>query len=154
MATDPGDNNNNPYRAPQASDTGGVVAPKETGKHQSDKRRIMVWMLTLFALEPVLEYATGAGLGRLFTVMFSLTFGAQCVRWCYYDQLERDASLWRYFAATMILCPGPLLVFPIYFLYTRGLQRGLVATLAAFAYLVVLLTVHLGMFYLLGLEMV
>jgi hypothetical protein len=40
-----------------------------------------------------------------------------------------------------MLCPGPLLVFPAYFLITRGLQRGMVATLAAMGFLLAMFAV-------------
>jgi hypothetical protein len=105
----------------------------------------MVWMFALFGLIGGLDAVSeDPGLDRVLSLAMGLIFGGLCVRWCDYDALERGGTNWRYLAATMVLCPGPLLAFPAYLLLTRGLQRGALAVLGAVAFFVVLIAAYVS----------
>ncbi len=146
MTTDQPDDAN-PYRSPETAETlESSIAPGR--RYLSGKRRVMAWMIALFSLIGCLDFfADDRGLQRVLSLAVGILFGALCVRWCHYDRLERGGRSWKYLAATMVLCPGPLIVFPVYLLATRGLPRGIIAILGASAFLVVLLGAYLSVVF-------
>lgn len=61
---------------------------------------------------------------------------AAMIRWTRWDAAERDFTLWRYFVPLLVICPGPIIVMPVYFVQSRGWSRGLLATFLGLAFLV------------------
>jgi hypothetical protein len=76
-------------------------------------------------------------------VLGVIAFHVLAYVWCEYDRLERGKPRWRRFAFLVIVCPGPLVMAPVYLCATRG-TRGLWATAKAAVLLAVLLGLRLG----------
>ncbi len=123
----------NPYQAP------GVDVTIGEGEHADDelgfrraKRKIIVVILLLFVLNGFLAPLThgDSTLQKGCDLVTAITLAVLLLQWCEYDRREHEIKRWRYFGAMMILCPGPLILMPIYFLATRGL-RGLISILKA-----------------------
>jgi hypothetical protein len=125
----------NPYQAPGADIAIGPHEPAddEPGFRRA-KRKIILAILLLFALSGFLVPLTAGDpvLLKGLDLVTAIALAAFLLRWCQYDRRERHIKRWPFFAAMMILCPGPLILMPIYFLATRGL-RGLFSILMAAA---------------------
>jgi hypothetical protein len=79
-------------------------------------------------LEPLVH--DGSAMEKGLNLVTGIALAVLLVQWCEYDCEERGIKRWRYFAVMMIICPGPLILMPIYFLATRG-WRGLLSILKA-----------------------
>jgi hypothetical protein len=123
----------NPYQAP------GVEVGIGQREHAGDelgfrraKRRILLAILLLFALSGFLAPLThgDATLQKGCDLVTGIALAVLLLQWCEYDRREHAIKRWRYFGLMMIVCPGPVILMPIYFLATRG-SRGLLSILKA-----------------------
>ena len=107
------------------------------GRH---KRVVVGLMAGLFAgvgvvMELLPENSTEAW---ALDVAGAIAFFVMAYLWCEWDRIERGRRRWPKFALLMIVCPGPLVMVPVYLCASRGL-RGLWATAKAAALLAALL---------------
>lgn len=67
-------------------------------------------------------------------------------QWMAYDAADRRFKLWKYFKLLMVICPGPLIMVPLYFLKTRSFLLAARDSLisAAFVFSVLFVTVVSG----------
>ncbi len=57
----------------------------------------------------------------LVAIVFVLIF------WLHLDAAEHNVRLWRHIGILVVICPGPIVVLPIYFIRSRGWADGLIA---------------------------
>ncbi len=65
-------------------------------------------------------------------------------QWCAADAQQRSAVLWKYAALTFVICPGPIIVLPIYFIRSRGVGLGLIATLYAMGFAAIMFAMSMA----------
>jgi hypothetical protein len=96
------------------------------------KRKVLLAMLLVFALSGFLLPLTGAEvvLRRGVDIATAIGTTVLILQWCAYDCRQRMLRRWPYFGLMLVLCPGPLILMPIYFFATRG-WRGLISILKA-----------------------
>ncbi len=136
----------NPYRSPEQTeydDAEPELPPLPS--YRPEKDRVLWALLIVWAIGGALAVFVAEDLSRIVDVAAGIATVILILRWCDYDRQERAINRWPFFGVMMILCPGPALVLPIYFLRTRGL-RGLWSTAKAFGFFVLMVTVAaLGM---------
>ncbi len=132
----------NPYRSPQYAWVGESteLSRPPAPSFRREKRRLLLKMLLVYAIYGALIVACSADLSRLFDIAASVITVILTLRWCEYDRREQEVERWSYFGIMMLLCPGPLILMPVYLLSTRGV-RGLLSIAKAFVFLVILIAV-------------
>ena len=136
------ENDQNPYQSPrnawdgESSELSGLPAPS----FRREKRRLLLIMLLVYAITGALIGALPADLSGFIEFAAMVVIVILTLRWCDYDRGEQEVERWSYFGIMMILCPGPLIVMPIYLLSTRGV-RGLLSIAKAFVFFVILIAV-------------
>ncbi len=105
------------------------------------KQRALIWMLFWSA---VAGFATGCpdvwdAVGCLPQVVAAVAFVSLTYQWCDADAQLRRFSNWDNFVPALYICPGPLVVVPVYIAATR--RKTLVRSMSLAAlYLFVLVT--------------
>lgn len=140
----------NPYESPQCVDaTAEQTAADILASCQDAKRRQLLGMIITFAVSGFVSgWVDDLALSRFIDLATGLVFAFLILRWCDNDHYERQQNQeplwhgmpWRYFAFMMILCPGPLIMMPIYLLVTRG-WRGFISIAWAGAFFALLVAV-------------
>ena len=74
--------------------------------------------------------------------MVVLVFGL--ILWTLFDAAEHNVRLWRHFGIMLVICPGPIIVMPIYFIRSRGWAGGLIACGKVIAFVVLLQGIYFG----------
>ncbi len=135
---DPSDEQN-PYRSPESALDGAALGIPQfySPVYRWEKRRLLFVMLLVYAIAGAMIGALSEDLTQLITAAASIATIILTLRWCEYDRRERGLEPWRYFGVMMILCPGPVVLLPIYFLSTRGM-RGFLSIGKTLVFLVVL----------------
>ena len=127
----------NPYAPPDLVEgSAGESVLVDVGLFRQQKLKRLAYMLILFTalgfFGVLIEDRPVAA--RVFELAGSLCFVILVLSWCSIDREERGLTAWPFFALMMILCPGPLILMPIYFCATRGV-RGLWSCLIAGAFM-------------------
>ncbi|MEX2118574.1 MAG: hypothetical protein WD847_03115 [Pirellulales bacterium] len=130
----------NPYQAP-ATEFEPSVEPPPLAAFHDRKRRLLWWMVVLFAAAGFLAGMVESDSLQLrgLNIVHAVAWAVLLLKWCAYDREEFDVERWRLFAFMMVICPGPLIMIPAHLFATRGWE-GVVATLKAAAFLVLLLS--------------
>lgn len=130
----------NPYQAPpdeRLAEPPPKVRPAYSPVNRSRKRNCLIFLLAVASLSglalPIVaemseEASTVPAMFLTFSAAIQFIAGAQ---WIKYDAQDRGFELWRNYAILMVFCPGPVVMFPIYFLRSMGVLRGLLATFLA-----------------------
>jgi len=142
----------NPYEPSQAEPeprplesndaTGGDIAVPFQDALAAKKRRMLFGMVVLFAVNGFLTGVLGedSALSAPLELVTAIAFAVMVVCWCEYDRIQRQAQRWRFFIVLMVVCPGPLVMIPVYLCVTRGV-RGLISTAMAAAFFLLLIAV-------------
>lgn len=133
----------NPYAAPLTAEA--ILTEAElqgTPSWRREKFRLLLGMVAVFA---VAGFVSGflpdeGSASRSVSLAMGLAFSLLIVRWCAYDRQERGLAPWPHFGLLMVICPGPLIMVPIYLLATRG-APGLISTAKAAVFFVFLIVV-------------
>lgn len=142
------DETQNPYQSSQSS-----LQPLEPQDPNASvfnalaikKRRYLIAMLILLFLVGLVEGIlplTDRQMRRLDTIC-GIISAVLVYQWCAADALQRSATLWKYAALTFVICPGPMIVLPIYFIRSRGVGLGLIATLYAVGFAAIMFAVSM-----------
>jgi hypothetical protein len=123
----------NPYQSPGADITiGEDRQADDEGMFRRAKRKVLLAILLLFVLDgflaPLTEGDAALRGGR--NIVTAIALAALLLQWCQYDRREHAIKRWPCFGVMMIICPGPLILMPVYFLATRG-WRGLISIMKA-----------------------
>ena len=103
----------------------------------------LVWGVVAGALAGVATEFWGSFIGLIDLVLSAVLI----IQWAYLDADEHDFELTPYFVPLMIICPGMLIVMPIYFIKSRGCLRGLLASIVCLVFLVIAGTLTTGCAY-------
>lgn len=134
----------NPYSAPESTqERAADQFPDFASRKRSKLIQLLLWMaITGFvtgifpedsSTNRVADLATGIGIAMLI------------LGWCVIDREEHQLDRWRFFVPLMVLCPGPILVLPVYLFVTRGVG-GFAATAMAIAFSGLMLFVRFAAF--------
>ena len=104
---------------------------------------LLVWALISGSIFGIVDAEWETPLLFLDMIVFLIAI----IKWTYHDAEQHDFSLWRYFVPLMVLCPGPLLVMPVYFVRSRGWAGGMIATLLSFAFVALQFAIDLAATY-------
>jgi hypothetical protein len=123
-------------------DTGNASLVGATDADSIAKRRALFRMLIWTGASGFVIGLLGetSPLGFVFQIAAWFAFLALLVGWCEADSQQQGVPLWRHFIPILVVCPGPALLMPIYFLRSRGIT-GLVTTLLAALFFLGLLVV-------------
>jgi hypothetical protein len=123
-------------------DIGNASQVAATDADSIAKRRALFRMLTWTGASGFVTGLLGEAspLGFIFQIAAWFAFLALLVGWCEADSQQQGVPLWRHFIPMLVVCPGPALLMPIYFLRSRGIA-GLVTTLLAALFFLGLLVV-------------
>lgn len=133
-----------PYRSPLASDA--LPAALRTADWRVRKLATLAELLVVAAV-------AGAGRGlsvwrgmslNVLDLAAALVFAGLLLRWLDYDARERDSETSRLFAVLVVLCPGPLVLLPLYLLQTREAGRKLPALFSFAGYVVLVVAAWLA----------
>ena len=112
------------------------------GEHQSSsagyQRKKRNCLLFLLAWGVAAGFASGAvsvDLEPIVMLADLIVFLIAVIKWTGWDAAQRGFTLWRYFVPMIVICPGPLILMPAYFIQSRGWMRGTVASLLGLAFL-------------------
>lgn len=133
----------NPFQSSEVSgDNIGAQSAPVISDFAHGKRRQLFFILVVMAVSGALHglLVEDSGWSRVIEVASGLVVAFLTIGWCEIDRKEHQLSRWRFFIPLMAICPGPLIMMPIYFLVTRGLG-GLVAIAKASAFLVLMAVV-------------
>jgi len=131
----------NPYRSPELAeydDAEPELPPLPS--YGPEKERVLRALLIAWAIGGALTAFVAEDLARIVDLAMGLATVILILRWCDFDRRERGIDRWPLFGAMMLICPGPAVVLPIYFLRTRGLP-GLWSTAKAFGFFILMVTV-------------
>jgi hypothetical protein len=78
----------------------------------------------------------------------AIVFMIIVIQWTFLDAAEHGFKLWRYFVPLLVICPGPLVMMPVYFIRSRGWISGLLACALAVAFCLLKLGVDFASCYL------
>ena len=131
----------NPYRSPERGeyDDAEPESPPPAS-YRPEKDRVLWALLIVWAIGGALAVFVAEDLSRIVDVAVGIATVILILRWCDYDRQERAINRWPFFGVMMILCPGPAVILPLYFVRTRGL-RGLWSIAKAFGFFVLLVAV-------------
>jgi len=107
------------------------VAPDDEVDLRAQKKQQWLFLIFVFGAVEGLMTGLAPSLEALIGLIGAIATWVAILEWTKNDARQRDFTLWRYFAPMMILCPGPLIILPIYFVRTRGWLFGLRAVLFA-----------------------
>lgn len=133
----------NPYESPQVDEASIAEAPDPVKQSFRDaKLRVLTWMVVVFAVSGFLTWIISeeSGFGRIVDVATMVCFAVLLLQWCSLDRTERQLDPWPYFVLLVVLCPGPLIMMPLYLCRTRG-WGGLIATGKAVLFFLLLIGV-------------
>jgi hypothetical protein len=136
----------NPYQSPQA-ECGPEVRTTDLveSTYRRLKNRVLRWMLGWGLALGVVAGLMGDGFNsRPLSLVAGILLVVLILQWCHYDRKERRIAPWPGFALMMILCPGPMVMMPVYLLATRGVRGILSVLLCAGFFLLILGMVSLG----------
>src|SRR3972149_11751978 len=131
----------NPYQPPELEPTSASDAAAIADDSPArQKRRILIWMTVLFAVSGLLSglFLEDRSLLSVIEIATAIVLAILLVTWCECDRIERQGERWPFFIVLMVLCPGPILMLPIYLFATRG-AGGFLATARAAAFFVLLI---------------
>lgn len=130
-----------------------VLTVEEVVTASSFRRRKRGWLMFLSVCAIGFGILSGAlrdDWEKPLLFLDAIVFVIAIVQWAYLDAAELGFHLWRYFVPLMIICPGPFLVMPVYFVKSRGWIRGLAACGLAVAFLLLQFGLDFASSYLAG----
>jgi hypothetical protein len=133
----------NPYQSPETIEN--IATDSEEYEYLSirrQKRNALLIMVALFAVLGLINGVTPEHFvaGRVIDLAGAIGFAILLIRWCSLDCFELGIEPWAHIGIMLIICPGPFILMPIYFLKTRGF-RGLLSMLWSAAFFVLLMAV-------------
>ena len=99
------------------------------------KRNRLILLLIWAAVSGFLDGAVSVDWETAILLLDAIVFAILVIQWTYFDAAELGFRLSRYFIPLMVICPGPILVMPVYFIKSRGWRRGLAACGLALAFM-------------------
>ncbi|MCA9185485.1 MAG: hypothetical protein R3E01_27640 [Pirellulaceae bacterium] len=115
--------------------------------HSRTKRNCLLILLIWTAVSGGICGIVDDELGKVMRAIDGVVFALTTIKWTYQDAKQHNFRLWRYFIPLYVICPGPLLVMPVYFVKSRGWSSGLVAVFVAIGFVMLLTAVNVGTFY-------
>lgn len=125
----------NPYQSPPAALERVSALPISPSLQQRKRNCLLLWLALLSPIGALQGAFADSELGGVATILGYIVSAASMARWTYLDAEERQFRLWRYFVPLLVICPGPLIVMPVYFFQTRGFRGGVWACLLGFGFL-------------------
>ena len=81
-------------------------------------------------------------------IVYFVMHAALIIQWVYLDAADHEFRLTRYFIPLVIICPGLLVVMPVYFVKSRGWIRGVLACGIGYGFLCLDVAITSGSTYL------
>ncbi len=115
---------------------------EETPSYARSKRNCLVFLLAWAIVWGFVGGAASVNWGTAIVFLDAVMFLIAIVRWTYLDAAEHDFQLWRHFVTLLVICPGPVVIMPVYFIRSRGWRAGLIACGLALAFWVLQIALH------------
>jgi hypothetical protein len=143
MPPDRDDIGDNPYQSPEVEETSPLEAlPSAPTSYRDAKIQTLIGMAVVYAVSGLFAglLPEESPVQLIVDLATFVLFAVLLLKWCTLDRVERQIEAWPMFPVLLIICPGPLIIMPLYFCSTRG-WAGLIATGKAALFLVLLFLV-------------
>ncbi len=123
------------------------MSQKSAHTELSLPRRKSRCLITLLAWIGILEFVRGmssVNWEMLFLGIETVVFLGFLIQWTRLDAEEHDCHIWPSFVPLLVTCVGPFIMMPIYFIKSRGWKKGLITSLLALGYVVLLVGTSVG----------
>lgn len=98
-----------------------------TSPYARRKRNCLILLLVWAVVSGFVFGAVPVDWENPLVILDAIVFVIVIIKWTFLDAAEHGFGLWRYFVPLMVICPGPLIVMPVYFIRSRGWAAGLIA---------------------------
>ena len=117
-------------------ETNGLGTAPPSDQHATRKRWCLGFLLLWAVISGVISGLIAVEWQDPWVFVDVIVCTLAIITWTYSDAALHNYRPWRFFIPMMIICPGPLIVMPIYFVRTRGWSKGIGATLLALGFMV------------------
>ena len=105
---------------PKIHTLGSLVEEAVSDTHADRKRNRLIFLLVWAAVAGFVWGAAPTEWDMPLRVLDTIVFLIVIIQWTYIDAGEHEFPLWRYFVPMMVICPGPVVIIPVYFIKSRG----------------------------------